>query len=359
MCLLVNTYQTCALFGHPTNDANATGFDAVLCDEAKSNGNTFGMCKGAVARNIPDFSSPYCTECDEVDADIHEKTKTIMEANEKSGSPETSIITEEFLTHLRGLPIDRDRAPDVSSNDMLEFLRIGVSRGVSEVDRVRAEVWAKVEKRKPDSKLENSGETREIFARWLISACGSCTYETKRVKPGLEAGAVESLHRRPVDALEQRFHDRDQRDADTGASGSTASRSTSSTQENIASNILSSLSKELPKLVNKTPQEGLFRSEDQGPPRKRTCVDGGHPSICGAAELPDDEILEFIIIAYFSHVHHWIPMIHQGSYRERIDQPRERDKLDVLTRAIAFVTSKTTTQNYLGFAAKIKPVRPQ
>ncbi|KAK9780886.1 hypothetical protein SCAR479_02072 [Seiridium cardinale] len=171
MCLLVNTYQTCALFGHPTNDANATGFDAVLCDEAKSNGNTFGMCKGAVARNIPDFSSPYCTECDEVDADIHEKTKTIMEANEKSGSPETSIITEEFLTHLRGLPIDRDRAPDVSSNDILEFLRIGVSRGVSEVDRVRAEVWAKVEKRRPDSKLGNSGETREIFARWLVSAC--------------------------------------------------------------------------------------------------------------------------------------------------------------------------------------------
>ncbi|KAK6083108.1 hypothetical protein SCUP234_03936 [Seiridium cupressi] len=171
MCLLVNTYQTCALFGHPTNDANAAGFDAVLCDEAKANGNTFGMCKGAVARNIPDFSSPYCTECDEVDADMHEKTKTIMEANEKSGSTKASIITEEFMTHLRGLPIDRDRAPDVSSNDVLEFLRIGVSRCASEVDRVRAEVWAKVEKRKPDSKLENSGGTREIFARWLISAC--------------------------------------------------------------------------------------------------------------------------------------------------------------------------------------------
>ncbi|KAK9416872.1 hypothetical protein SUNI508_09344 [Seiridium unicorne] len=171
MCLLVNTYQTCALFGHPTNDANATGFDAVLCDEAKANGNTFGMCKGAVARNIPDFSSPYCTECDEVDAEMHEKTKQIMEANEKSGFPETSIITEEFMTHLRGLPIDRDRAPDVSSNDMLEFLRIGVSRGVSEVNRVRAKLWAQVETRKPDSKLENSGETREIFARWLILAC--------------------------------------------------------------------------------------------------------------------------------------------------------------------------------------------
>ncbi|KAK9416871.1 putative Fungal-specific transcription factor domain-containing protein [Seiridium unicorne] len=191
---------------------------------------------------------------------------------------------------------------------------------------------------------------------------GSCTYETKRVKPGLKAGAVASLHRRLgivqnctravhqlilIDALEQRFRDRDERDADTGASVSPASSAGSNIQENITFNILSLLSKELPKLVKKTPQVGIFSGKDQGPPRKRTRVDSGQcnvsrkaPSVCGAAELPDDEVLELITIAYFSHVHHWMPMVHQGRYRERMDQPRGRVKLDGLTRAMALVASK-------------------
>lgn len=52
MCLIVNKYQTCALFGHAIQAVNTTGLEAVLCDEAEIKSNTFGMCSVTFAHNV-------------------------------------------------------------------------------------------------------------------------------------------------------------------------------------------------------------------------------------------------------------------------------------------------------------------
>ncbi|KAH6648320.1 hypothetical protein BKA67DRAFT_681326 [Truncatella angustata] len=170
MCILVNTYQTCALFGHPIQEANATGFKTVLCNEAKAKSDTFGMCQDASAQNIPDFAYPHCNECDEVDDECYKKVKEILEANESAGSPETKILTEDFVAHLRGLPIDRERAPVVSPQDILDFIRVGILNPVADIDRTRASAWIVIEKRKANSRINTDG-ARDLFARWLIAAC--------------------------------------------------------------------------------------------------------------------------------------------------------------------------------------------
>ncbi|KAI4593807.1 hypothetical protein KJ359_008848 [Pestalotiopsis sp. 9143b] len=176
MCLLVNTYNTCALFGHPIQEANATkGFDTLLCDQAKANRNTLGECEGVTARNVPDFAFPYCTECDEVDMEMRVQIEAALQANEAVGGPETEILTEEFVSHLRGLPIDRERAPAVPAAEMIDFLRGGAARPVAEVDQRRAEIWDDRRKRGLGLGLSTSSDlpatTRRLFAHWLVVAC--------------------------------------------------------------------------------------------------------------------------------------------------------------------------------------------
>ncbi|KAH6648321.1 fungal-specific transcription factor domain-containing protein [Truncatella angustata] len=175
---------------------------------------------------------------------------------------------------------------------------------------------------------------------------GSCTYETKRVKPGLKAGAVESLHRR-LDALEQHVRNRDQRDVEAQDDILPTKGPSSNTQETIALNIVSLLAKELPKLVDSSSQNHSSSDDHSSLPRKRrrtededTGLSIKAPAISKVTELLGDKILELVITAYFSHVHHWIPMIHQERYRQRMDDPHERRKIAVLTHAITLAASK-------------------
>lgn len=221
MCLLVNTYQTCALFGHPIEAANATGFDMALCDEATASG-AFGDCKnGARPRNIPDFACPFCVECNGLEVEAYAKIQAILKRNEQGGergasesdnevgssskTPTTSVMTEGFVEDLRGLPIDRARAPAIPCDLMIAALRAAARAPLSEVDRVRASAWAAAEKRRvrrPPSSTASTGPTssmggnasdandddddeddavcgrrRELFARWLVHACRAAHVE--------------------------------------------------------------------------------------------------------------------------------------------------------------------------------------
>ncbi|ETS86406.1 hypothetical protein PFICI_00234 [Pestalotiopsis fici W106-1] len=171
MCLLVNTYKTCALFGHPIDDTNAHGFEMVLCDEAEANNDTFGECSSVETRNIADCSYPLCTECDAADKEMRRQVEAILELNEEAGAIETPVVTEDFVQRLRGIPIDRSRAPGVSVEDMLHFLRQGTIRDVPEVDQRRAEAWARCKRRELGSKGDLPTTTRQMFAHWLVMAC--------------------------------------------------------------------------------------------------------------------------------------------------------------------------------------------
>lgn len=131
---------------------------------------------------------------------------------------------------------------------------------------------------------------------------------------------------------------------DTQGSASPKGRPNTNSQETIALNILSLLAKELPKLVENAPQNSTFSNGAHGESRKRRRIENEEEpwkfkpaELKGPAELPNDETLELIIAAYFSHVHHWIPMIHQGRYRQRMDNPSERNKLDILTHASKYI----------------------
>jgi hypothetical protein len=195
MCLLVNTYQTCALFGHPIQTGSAAACEYALCDEAKASG-TFGMCQGgATTRNVPDFVSPFCIECNGLEARAQEKVKTMLQSSEaedaasrdeKTTATTTSaswrktthapILSDDFIRELGGRPVSPDRAPAVSRDEMLASMYALAVMPPSKVDRVRAEVWVAAERRRdkrrsPNSALASRDGLREMFARWLVHAC--------------------------------------------------------------------------------------------------------------------------------------------------------------------------------------------
>jgi hypothetical protein len=167
-----------------------------------------------------------------------------------------------------------------------------------------------------------------------------------------------------VDALEQLVRDRDQRDVETHVGALPRSHTGSSMQNTVAFNILSLLARELPRLVNSTPSTREFSDDSRTTSSKRRRVEGSEEDLLvrpreldGAPELPCDDILELIICAYFSHIHHWIPMVHQGRYRQRMDEPDERRKLHVLTRAIALAASKHVHDERMATFRSAPPLR--
>lgn len=53
--------------------------------------------------------------------------------------------------------------------------------------------------------------------------------------------------------------------------------------------------------------------------------------------LPDSDVLEQIVDAYFSTVHHWMPFIHQRRFRARLLDPIESKKMTVLLHGLTVV----------------------
>jgi hypothetical protein len=77
--------------------------------------------------------------------------------------------------------------------------------------------------------------------------------------------------------------------------------------------------------------------------RRRTGDEVAAETFLGQNDFPPlhtPEALEAIVCAYFSHVHPWIPMIHQARFRNRIQDPMQRPKLEVVLRAMEISASK-------------------
>ncbi|KAI0126058.1 hypothetical protein BJ170DRAFT_597283 [Xylariales sp. AK1849] len=168
MCVALNWYQACVLFGHPLEDTTAT-VKHELCAEAKSTGN-MGDCNGASMMNVPEFISPYCTECNALECMLQSKVRTILTSNMGAGGFETAVLTEDFMCEMQGLPIDLSRAPIISLEQMLEFLRQLSSRHMADIDIARAELWVKAESRNTTSKIGTPDGMDEQFARWFVAA---------------------------------------------------------------------------------------------------------------------------------------------------------------------------------------------
>lgn len=67
-----------------------------------------------------------------------------------------------------------------------------------------------------------------------------------------------------------------------------------------------------------------------------------HPLLSGVSSRRHDIDLELVLQAYFSHVHPWIPMLHEGRLRRRLSGSDSQDqrKLDVVVRAMVFVAAR-------------------
>lgn len=74
-------------------------------------------------------------------------------------------------------------------------------------------------------------------------------------------------------------------------------------------------------------------NENVSPPLTPLVLDYPPPRL----QLDDLEILFDI---YFSHLHPWIPMLHQGRLRRRLRDPAERPKLEVVLQAMILISSR-------------------
>ncbi|KAH7250833.1 fungal-specific transcription factor domain-containing protein [Fusarium solani] len=170
-----------------------------------------------------------------------------------------------------------------------------------------------------------------------------CVYESKRSKPGMKTGAIENLHRR-LDVLE-RSVSRQQEALNNLQSEANSGGDTSSHQGQTATghSILLSLAQEICKLSGQSPKSSSVpEGSDVSRKRRRISSDVGHQHVDrhNAPSLPDNSVLEQIISAYFTHIHPWIPMIHEARFRRRIQDDTGKDTLHLVLQAMVLVASR-------------------
>ena len=132
-------------------------------------------------------------------------------------------------------------------------------------------------------------------------------------------------------------------------SNSTITRvSDHSSKDSVAYNVLALLAEQLPKLItSQISQASPASSTAIASPTKRRRLDvedkqdvPNFSTLSSPPEFPSPEKLDAIISAYFLHVHPWIPMIHQGRFRQRLKSPDENEKLFVVLHAMTIAASK-------------------
>ncbi|EEU43806.1 uncharacterized protein NECHADRAFT_11576, partial [Fusarium vanettenii 77-13-4] len=177
-----------------------------------------------------------------------------------------------------------------------------------------------------------------------------CVYESKRAKPGMKTGAVENIHRRLGEywvmqkltkrslASQQEALSKLQSEAD-----SSGDRSSHQEQTATSNSILLSLAQEICKLNEKSPTSSTIPGGgDISHKRRRISSDVGHQHVHGhhVPPLPDESVLEQVISAYFTHIHPWIPMIHEARFRTRIRDDMGKGSLHLVLQAMVLVASR-------------------
>ncbi|CAN9407444.1 unnamed protein product [Alternaria sp. RS040] len=173
-----------------------------------------------------------------------------------------------------------------------------------------------------------------------------CEYESKRIKPGLKSGAIDNLHRR-IDELEQRFNAQESRfEQCKHSSPHETGHIRQSSSKSAACSILALLAKELPKLTDGLSNGGVATPATNEESNKRRRLADKDNIILHTLDsdevppLPQAEMLEAIVAAYFSRVHPWIPMIHQARFLQRFSIEQQRRKLSVVIQAMILAASK-------------------
>lgn len=67
------------------------------------------------------------------------------------------------------------------------------------------------------------------------------------------------------------------------------------------------------------------------------------------SSLPFPRLLDAIVDTYFSKIHPWIPLLHEGRFRTRLEHPNERSNSAVVLHALVAITMKHVRFEDLGF----------
>lgn len=185
-------------------------------------------------------------------------------------------------------------------------------------------------------------------------------YETKRVKPGIKAGAIENIHRRLggsalveacklvgnftkslIDDLESRITG--QRATTDGPSRLEAQTANPPASGDAAHGVLTLLARELPKLLGAAISEKRRPCEDGSTSVKRRRLDQDGTSDTETSAnppLPSLELTKLLVDYHFTHIHPWIPMLNQDRFRQKVNDPDELSRLEIIIHAIHVAVAK-------------------
>ncbi|KAH8683616.1 fungal-specific transcription factor domain-containing protein [Ilyonectria robusta] len=178
-----------------------------------------------------------------------------------------------------------------------------------------------------------------------------CVYEAKRGKPGMKTGAIENLHRRLGKHFDillytlERSVARQQTSLDCLQAEAEAPRQQA--QDPSTRSILSLLATELQKFnaTPSSPAQSTPRREQNGASAKRRRLNDDRACeqrilVNDISHSADERELEEALKSYFNHVHPWIPIIHEGRFRRRLDDDEERGKLHLVLKSMILVASR-------------------
>ncbi|KAJ4257994.1 hypothetical protein NW762_008131 [Fusarium torreyae] len=158
----------------------------------------------------------------------------------------------------------------------------------------------------------------------------------------MKAGAIENVHKR-LDALERTIA-KQQTTLENLRAEETANSHTNARQEAIdGQSLLFSLAQEICKLGNPALGVSPGRTDETIRKRRRTESDTGQRSrpqfTVNQKSLSDGDTLDQVVNAYFRQIHPWIPMIHEGRFRKRLEEHGDDGNLLPLLNAMILTAS--------------------
>ncbi|RYP24653.1 hypothetical protein DL766_007236 [Monosporascus sp. MC13-8B] len=176
-----------------------------------------------------------------------------------------------------------------------------------------------------------------------------CVYDEKTAKPGMRAGAIESLNQR-VATLENMFLGQGLLWQQVWRCFDSAGQANSPLTCSLRpSKTLQECTAELRQLLSTLGPEGQGSSADaRGPPgTKRRKVDNGEYSTAqapsslefGDLRLPDD-LVDSLVDIYFARIQPWIPILHVRRFRQEAKVASERQKLKNVFHAIVSLCAR-------------------
>lgn len=190
--------------------------------------------------------------------------------------------------------------------------------------------------------------SRQQPCRQCVRLNVDCVYDDKRQKPGMRTGAIEALNQR-LTALEQMFLgqgillqpllDQTHKFVETQASDveGLATRT-----ESLRRHLISTAQNQC---LQDTADDNITIQRSQHFDSEPRPIEPASYSL-SEFSLPSPEIVDHLVKLYFQQVHPWIPVLHISSFKSRMKDPSQREKLSTVLHAITSVCLRLDDSEY-------------